>query len=224
MQETLLLAIGAILIVAGIALAFRQKQAPITALILILGVAMCLIPKAQKLAFKVLGVEATIEGQVSDAATNVVAQIAPLQLSVQKLQDALDKQEAFNKTVTARLDKLGLAAAGAPAQPDINKTSPAFAKNGQYTIFVFYKPPRANEAQALVKSLSETGFQASAIATSFAEAPQLSADGSTFIVPTNRGVDIGASVEALAKKQGLQDVTLGGPYALRRGDVQIFLY
>src|ERR1700760_3336434 len=120
MQETLLLVTGAILIVAGVTLAFRQKQAPITALILILGVAMCVIPKAQKLAFKVPGVEATIEGQVSDAATNVVAQIAPLQLSIQKQQDALDKQETFNKTVTARLDKLGPAATGPPAQPDIN--------------------------------------------------------------------------------------------------------
>jgi hypothetical protein len=91
-------------------------------------------------------------------------------------------------------------------------------------VLVFYKSPRAADSQVLVKGLLAAGFQASAIATGFTEAPQLSPDGSTAIVATpTRGAQISQNVEAIAKEH-LPNVSVGSPWPLKRGDVQVFLY
>jgi len=188
-------------------------------------------PNVRDADLKIPGFEFSVKGdpdkQVPDATTAVVAQIAPLQLSVQKLQDAVSKQEAVNKTITSSLAKLEANAAGNQASialPDINATSETFATNSQYIVFVFYKTPRAKEAQTLLKALTGAGFQASAIATSFLDVGQLAGDGSTYIQPTEKGLKIQKDVEAIATKLSLLGITLGGPYALKRGDIQVFLY
>jgi len=225
----ILLSVGICIIACGVILAFLKRDIVTIALLLITGIVICIwgLPGVKSLDLSFLGVGAKVTKQVTEDQTAVVDALAPIQLSIQKLQDALANQEKFNKTITTSLNKLGANSAGehqAIEQPNISSTSPAFAANNQYSVFVFFRSSRTTDSQALVRGLTAAGFQASAISTTFEEAPPIGPDGSTWIVPTDRGNKIAKEVESIATKLNLPNVNLGGAYPLSRGDVQVFLY
>jgi hypothetical protein len=169
-----------------------------------------------------------------DAKGDFALAIAPMKLDIQKLTESLAKQNNFNVTVTSALNKLENAPNGGNAkieQPNINSFSETFTANNKYSVIVFYRDSRTNDATNIVNGLITAGFQASSINTTLAETqttmgPQL--DNSTFIIPTDRGKAIAESVLAIVRRSlpppRNDAVTLGGSYPLARGDAQIYLY
>jgi hypothetical protein len=230
--EAVLLAVGILLIVASVTLIFlsRPAPAPTPLVMLFFGVVLCLTETRFK-SFDIdlfRGHATIVKDQVPERTSDVAQAIAPLELSITELRKAMAKLQANNESLTSSVNALQTKVPidhPQIASPDINKTSDAFRENNQYTIYVFYRTPRRQAAQSLVKGLTEAGFTASSIATSFKEAPQLAPDGSTWIVPTpTRGTKIADAVAKIALDQGLPNVEVDEPYQVSRGDVQVFLY
>jgi hypothetical protein len=195
------------------------------------------VPGVDTFGFNLVGISGTFKKQLDQVATDTKLDIkqedtGPIKLEIQKLKDALAKQEAFNKQILPIINKLEASApnsSSAISQPNINSTTSNFAANNQYSIFVFYREARAADSKALVSGLIAAGFQTSGIMTTLEEAqigPQ--PDGSTFIIPTDKGKTIGNAVQQIVR-QDLPPprngaVTLGGPSPLARGDIQVLLY
>lgn len=236
-MQFVLLIVGCFLIFAGVVLVFLRREVVSAAVLLFPGLVMCLIgvPGVDNVAF---GIQGSFKKQLDQGLKDTKLDIkqedtAPLKLDIQKINDALVKQDSFNKSVTSTLNKMLQERAptgGSPiVQPNINSASPTFTANNQYSVFVFFRESRAQDSKALVDALTASGFQTSAITTTLAETqigPQ--PDNSTFIIPTDKGEKIAEAVRQTVQ-QNLPSprngaVTLGGPYPLRRGDVQIFLF
>jgi hypothetical protein len=232
MQVSVLLLVGVLLLIAGVTLVFIKRQGAAVGLILLLGFLMSLVPAVMPnvgdAVLKGWGLEAHFtkdpNAQVPDTTSTLAAQIAPLQQSVKQLQDAVSKQNEVNKTLTSKIEANAGGDHSAIVVPNINSTNEAATTNSQYTVFVFYKSPRVAQARELLKALIGAGFQASAISTTFEDVGQLAADGTTYVQPTERGLKIQKDVEAIAAKLGMPGIMLGGPYPLKRGDIQVFLY
>lgn len=234
-MQYLLLTLGILLILAGVVLVFLKREVLSAAVLLFPGLVMCLIgvPGIDNVAFNMLGIQGSFKKQLEDTKLDIKQEdTGPLKLDIQKINDALAKQEAFNKSVTSALNKIQPVTAnpGPPiVQPNINSASPAFTANNQYSVFVFFRESRTRDSTALVDALVASGFQASAIMTTLAETqvgPQ--PDNSTFIISTDKGNKVAGVVQRIVQ-QNLPPprndaVTVGGSYPLRRGDVQIFLY
>jgi hypothetical protein len=238
-MQYILLIIGIFLIVSAVVQVFLKHDKANAALLLLPGVLLCMIgvPGVDTFAFSLIGISGTFKKQLDQAATNAKLDIkqedtGPIKLDIQKLKDALAKQEAFNKQITPVINKLEASATNGSAtisQPNINSASSTFTANNQYSIFLFYREARAADSKALLSGLIAAGFQTSVIMTTLEEAqigPQ--PDGSTFIIPTDKGKTIGGAVQQIVRqtlpppRNGA--VTLGDPWALKRGDIQILLY
>jgi hypothetical protein len=231
--------IGIFLIVSGVILIFLKREIVNAALLLLPGVVICLIgvPGVDTVAFSLFGNSVSFKKQLEQAVTDSKLDIkqedtGPIKLDIQKMKDALAKQDAFNKEITSVVNKLE---AGAPnsspaiSQPNINSTSSNFAANNQYSIFVFFRETRASDSKALVSVLIAAGFQTSSVSTTLQGAqigPQ--PDRTTYIIPTDRGKTIGSAVQQTVRQHlpppRNEAVTLGDPRLLKRGDVQILLF
>jgi hypothetical protein len=238
-MQYILLIIGIVLIVSAVIQIFLQHDKANAAMLLLPGVLLCMIgvPGVDTFGFNLVGISGTFKKQLDQVATDTKLDIkqedtGPIKLEIQKLKDALAKQEAFNKQILPIINKLEASApnsSSAISQPNINSTTSNFAANNQYSIFVFYREARAADSKALVSGLIAAGFQTSGIMTTLEEAqigPQ--PDGSTFIIPTDKGKTIGDAVQQIVR-QDLPPprngaVTLGGPSPLARGDIQVLLY
>lgn len=238
-MQYVLLVIGVCLIASSITLLFLQREKVSAAILLLPGVVLCLIdvPGVDTVAVNLVGMSASFKRQLAQVVTDTKLDIkqedtGPIKLDIQKLKDALTKQDTFNKSITLAINKLEANPSnGGPqlSQPNINSTSSSFAANNQYSIFLFYRETRADDSKLLLATLIAAGFQTSAIVTTLAEAqigPQ--PDASTFIIPTDKGTAVGSKVEQILR-QTLPSprnsaVTLGSPYPVKRGDVQILLY
>lgn len=234
-----LLIVGISLILASVVLVFLKREVVSAALLLFPGLVICLIgvPDVDNVAFNLLGIQGSFKKQLDQGLKDTKLDIkqedtAPLKLDIQKLTDALAKQDAFNKSVTSVLNKMQANTPNAGStisQPNINSASPSFTANNQYSVFVFFRESRTQDSKALVNALTASGLQTSAILTTLAET-QIGdqPDNSTFIIPTERGQKIGEAVRQIVQHNlpppRNDAVTLGGPYQLKRGDVQIFLY
>jgi hypothetical protein len=165
------------------------------------------VPGVDTFGFNLVDISGTFKQQLDQVATDTKLDIkqedtGPIKLEIQKLKDALAKHEAFNKQILPIINKLEASApnsSSAISQPNINTTTPNFAANNQYSIFVFYREARAADSKALVSGLIAAGFQTFGIMATLEEAqigPQ--SDGSTFIIPTDKGKTIGDAVQQIA--------------------------
>jgi hypothetical protein len=175
------------------------------------------------------GIEATIDKKVGDAKIDINQALAPINLAVQDLKNGLAKQAEFNKAISDQMDAL-TKAANRPAvltpPPNITAKSTAFAANGNYSILIFYKDQRRQDAVSLTSRLTASGFQASAINSTLEEVRiEQQPDGSTFLIPTAKGQTVIDDVAGITKAVVPNSkVTVGNAYQLRRGDVQIYMF
>jgi hypothetical protein len=237
MQSTMqhaLLIVGVFLIVSGVILGFFKREVVTVALLLLLGVVVCLVAAlgVDGFAPNRLGVSATLKKQLEQGLMDAKLDIkqydaAPISHDIQKINDALVKQDAFNKLIASAVNKLQADAAGGASpilQPNINSTSSSFEENSPYSVLVFYRTSRADDAQALVKQLTAAGFQTSSIATPLANANGDQSVELTYITPTDRGFRIKDQVEKIALQLKLPNVNVLDPEPAKRGDVQVHLY
>ena len=178
------------------------------------------------------GVKASVqqvEQKVNDATQGISQALAPINLGLQNLKDALAQQDQFNKKVSDRIDSLSNSLAPTTpklSQPDLYATSASTKANGAFTILIFYRDTRHDDATALLSRLTAAGFQASAINTSLAEVQiEQQPSGSTYIIPTSKGADVVDGVVNIVKATvPASPVKVGNPWPLRRGDVQIYMF
>jgi hypothetical protein len=236
MQSTMqyaLLIVGIFLVLSGVILVFLKREVVTVALLLLPGVVVCLVGVLGGGigTFNRLGISEDLKKQLEQTLTDAKLDIkqhdtAPISHDIQKIADALAKQDAFNKSITSAVNKLQADAASGAAlivQPNINSTSPSFEENGQYSVLVFYRLSRAAESQALVKQLTAAGFQTSSIAT-LANANGDQSVELTYITPTERGFKIKDQVEKIVLQLKLPNLNVLDPEPAKRGDVQVLLY
>ena len=238
MLDHALLAIGALMIAAGVTLAFKERSTAALISITLLGVICCLTqaPNLERFVFKSGGVETTVDmREVKAGATDLQAQLASSDQMIKSLSTAFARQVEFNAAVDARLRSLEGAiphadgAQGAMPQPNVTAANPQVEKNNGTSVLVFYRDPRAADAAAIKKALIDAGFQSASINSSLSETtvgPQEA--GTTYITYSMRGKPFVEPVEALIKPRlgspGGAIVAESGPISLRRGDLQVYLF
>src|ERR1700733_10540021 len=102
-MQYILSIIGIFLIVSAVVQVFLKHDKANAALLL--------LPGVDTFAFNLIGISGTFKKQLDQAATNAKLDIkqedtGPIKLYIQKLKDALAKQEAFNKQITPVINKL----------------------------------------------------------------------------------------------------------------------
>lgn len=112
MQYALLI-VGIFLVVSGVILVFLKREVVTVALLLLPGVVVCLIGVLGDdiVTFSRLGISGNLKKQLEQALTEAKLDIkqhdiAPILHDVQKVTDALVKQDAFNKSITSTINKL----------------------------------------------------------------------------------------------------------------------
>lgn len=102
-----------------------------------------------------------------------------------------------------------------------------FQENSKYSVFVFYRPDRREEADTIVQALSKTGYGSSKIATDLSEATVPQPKGTTAIIYTEKGKQKVQDVEKILQSLGLGNSINVEPQPrqkLGRGDINILLF
>ena len=124
-------------------------------------------------------------------------------------------------------ERVGLTSVDATAKQSLPPTKAN--ENNQYFVYVFYTDPREADAKAVADALAAAGFRVTKVATKLIETKLNQAPGSTFILPSQgKGKKIRDDVQKIVR-QNLpsprdDDVTLGGAYDIKVGDIQVQLY
>ncbi|OLP56698.1 hypothetical protein BJF92_11480 [Rhizobium rhizosphaerae] len=234
MEFTLLVA-GATLLVFGLYFVARHYPTSAYALVLIMGVTLLVMGVLRvsnaKIAF--IGFELNFNVAVQDAveakntANNVKDNDIPrLNIEIQKAQDALEKQADINRKLVDVIN--GMRNSSSLKVADINDQGALFKRNSGYTVLVFYRDSRRDDAVNLQSALTAAGYPASSIMTDLSEAKIAAPPQSTVIVPSQKGVSVSQDVLALTKSvlppSEAASARLGDSYRLQRGDLQILLF
>ena len=232
-----LLDIGALLLLSGVVLAFMKRATTPTSVVFLVGLACCFVdnPTIASLTIKLLGQEVDIAKNRDLAFDLKKDDIGRINLDIQRIDDSLKKQEAFNTQFSATMDEITSSAKDFKAKlPDITSVSQTFAENSKYSIVVYFTDSRLDDAKALVRGLVSAGFKASSIATNLTEVDIGKQDpDTTFVIPSVRLKDLAGSIEdsviKIAEKilpPGKTTSSLlkrGGPGPVK-ADVVLYLY
>lgn len=234
-----LLTIGALLMIVGVVLVFLRREIVPISLILLAGIAFCLVdnPTITSLVLNIGNLNLNIQ-KASDLGLDIKTNdIGGINSSIQKINESLRKQDEFNKQIYAFVYKQG---ANAPLvtnnveQPNISGVSENFHENNNYSVLVYYKDRRQSDAKALVGGLLAAGFKAASIATDLTEVDIGKRDpDTTFIIPSSLLKDQAGPVEDNVIKV-VKDILppektgvllkRGGPGSIARSQVAIYLY
>lgn len=235
-MEYALLVAGSILLVSGLYfVSFRYSTASST-IVLILGSAILVMGVLQVSNAKIagLGFEMTLQlveknlKEVTEINMDVKDKDLPrLRVDVQKATEALERQDGVNQKLADAINELQQSLK--LKVPDINDQGALFDRNNKYTVLVFYRDSRKEDAANLQAALTAAGYAASSIMTDLSEVQiAVPPPQSTVIIPTQKGMKVGQDVLALtenilpAPRNSL--ASLGEAHSLRRGDLQILLF
>ncbi|MEX0268431.1 hypothetical protein AB3R30_04765 [Leptolyngbyaceae cyanobacterium UHCC 1019] len=101
-----------------------------------------------------------------------------------------------------------------------------FRANANYSVFVFYRSDRRQDATKTVQALLEAGYGSSMILTDLAEATNPQPKGATSVIYTERGKPRVQDVERILRGLGLGNITIetNRRPELGRGDINILLF
>ena len=158
--------LGIALVAAAIILAFRTKSGVQATVAMVLGV-VCSLAGAGFLASIEApgGVKASVqqvEQKVNDATQGISQALAPINLGLQNLKDALAQQDQFNKKVSDRIDSLSNSLAPTTpklSQPDLYATSASTKANGAFTILIFYRDTGTTTQRRCSRDLRQPAFR-----------------------------------------------------------------
>lgn len=205
--------IGGALLASGIILAFLRRDRVTISVFIVIGAlcAMAGLPGVSKAAFKVMGVSGELT--MYDVKQEYSGDLAGLQLRMERIEKQIQVLATPASTI---FDKK-------------NAITPAFNENSKYSVLVFYRAQRKEDAEKILQAALSKGYQSSITMSSLQEVQiGQQPDNSTFIIPTQRGEEIVNPVRDLVSstlpppRNG--SVTVGSSWPLRRGDVQVYLF
>ena len=113
------------------------------------------------------------------------------------------------------------------SQEEIKRSQDAFRENAKYSVFVFYRSDRRQDATNTVQALSEAGYGSSMILTDLAEATNPQSKGTTSVIYTKNGKPRVQDVEKILRDLGLgKSIKIESEPRpeLGRGDINILLF
>jgi len=234
MQDYFLVAVGTAIVLCAIYLAVRTDKSAVTIALVFVGFVCSvmaaykgqILPSVEGAGWK-LSFEQTRNTIIDLNKTD----IGPMRSDIQDIRVKLASQNDFDIKITERINGLLQASPSIGTSlvaPDL-KAAPVDSRNGKYATIIFYRDSRLDDATNVRRLLTADGFNASMINSNLDEVTLSPKDpGSTIIDMTSHGNDVVSDVQKIVVK-GLgspenKAVSVQGPFQLRRGDVQIYLF
>lgn len=106
------------------------------------------------------------------------------------------------------------------------KEEAVFQNNAEYSVFVFYRSYRSQEATKTVQALLKAGYSSSMIMSDLTEVAVRQPDGTTSVIYTERGKPRVQDIERILRGLGLGNITIekNRRPELGRGDINIYLF
>ena len=156
-------------------------------------------------------------GTISDTTKNLNSQVVDLNRKIEQLTSDINALKQKNPGIQV-------------SQEELNRRSQEealFQKNDKYSVFVFYRSDRRQDATKTVQALSEAGYGSSMILTDLTEATNPQPEGTTSVIYTEKGKPRVQDVEKILRDLGLGESIKIEPRPrpqLGRGDINILLF
>ena len=156
-------------------------------------------------------------GTISDTTKNLNSQVVDLNRKIEQLTSDINALKQKNPGIQV-------------SQEELNRRSQEealFQKNDKYSVFVFYRSDRRQDATKTVQALSEAGYGSSMILTDLTEATNPQPEGTTSVIYTEKGKPRVQDVEKILRGLGLGEsikIESKPRPKLGRGDINILLF